>query len=160
MKKLSALANIISAIAILYVMASCQATSTANSSAIATSQKEMLLSQAGFKPRTVTTPKQQQQVSQLPENVVSAVKYKGKLYYVFPTAKKNQIFVGKQAQYNSYKQMLQAQKAKTKAAQMNAQGEQQMAGYVDMTAETAGRNNIVVQEFDGFGPMEDTSWDQ
>jgi hypothetical protein len=161
MKKLFTLSKILGVVAIVYMIAACQATSTANSNAIGTSQKEMLLSQAGFVPKTVTTPKQQQQVNQLPENMVSAVKYHGKLYYVFPTAKKNQIFVGKQAQYNAYKKMLQTQKSTastTRAAQTNAQGEQQLGGTPFLVGETAGPHHIMVEQFDGFGPMEDSSW--
>jgi hypothetical protein len=142
MKKLLTFTWILGVISMASILASCQATSTANSSAIATSQKEMLLTQAGFKPRTVTTPKQQQAVSQLAQGRVSAVKYNGKLYYVFPTAKKDQIFVGRQKQYNAYKQALEAQ-----------QGQQQMAGTPVFTTETAGPNHIEVQQFDGFGPM-------
>ena len=149
MKKLSALTNIISAIVILYVMASCQATSTANSSAIATSQKEMLLSQAGFHTLTVTTPTQKQHVEALPVGKVSAVTYKGKLYYVYPTGQKDRIYYGRQAQFNAYKQSLRAQ-----------QGEQQMAGSPTFTEEGAGPYHIQVQQFDGFGPMYDDSWDQ
>jgi hypothetical protein len=71
------------------------------------------------------------------------------LYYVYPTAQKDRIYYGKQAQFNAYKQLLQ-----------NQQGQQQMAGYATFTGETAGPNHIEVQEFDGFGPMGDTSWDQ
>jgi hypothetical protein len=71
------------------------------------------------------------------------------LYYVYPTAQKDRIYYGKQAQFNKYKQSLRAQ-----------QGEQQMAGSPTFTLETAGPNNIQVQQFDGFGPMYDDSWDQ
>ena len=60
-------------------------------------QKEFLLAQSGFKVITVTTPKQQQAINGLAQYRVSAVKYNGKLYYVFPTAKKDKIYVGKQA---------------------------------------------------------------
>jgi len=71
------------------------------------------------------------------------VKYNGNLYYVFPTAKKDKIYVGRQKQYNAYKQALAAQ-----------QGQQQMAGQSLMpTLETAGPNHIEVQQFGGFGPM-------
>jgi len=71
------------------------------------------------------------------------------LFYVYPTAQKDHIYVGKQAQYNAYKQNLQTQKAQQQAQQ----GQQQMAGYADITEETAGPNHIEIQEFDGFGPM-------
>ena len=90
MKKLLALTGIVSVMAILALVAGCQ-TAAVNQSEIATSKKENLLAQAGFKVKTVTTPKQQQQVSLLAVDRVSAVKYQGKLYYVFPTAKKSSV---------------------------------------------------------------------
>ena len=155
-KKLLTFANILGSVALVYVMVACQTTSNANSSAMATSQKEMLLSQAGFKTKTVTTSKQQQQVSQLAENKVSAVKYKGKLYYVYPTAKKDQILVGKQAQYNTYKQALKGQQANRQAQQTSQQAqqrEQMLEGSPEWVGETAGPNHITVEEFDGFGPL-------
>jgi hypothetical protein len=145
MKKLLTLTSIVSVMAVLAFVAGCQ-TGAVNQSEIAASKKENLLAQAGFKVKTVTTPKQQQQVSQLAQGRVSAVKYNGKLYYVYPTAKKDRIYVGKQAQFNAYKQAL-------KASQQAQQSQQQMAGVADITEETAGLNNIEVQQFDGFGPM-------
>ena len=145
MKKLLAVTSIVSVMAVLAFVAGCQ-TGAVNQNEIAASKKENLLAQAGFKVKTVTTPKQQQQVSQLAQGRVSAVKYNGKLYYVYPTAKKDRIYVGKQAQFNAYKQAL-------KASQQAQQSQQQMAGVADITEETAGLNNIEVQQFDGFGPM-------
>ena len=128
--------------AALALITACQ-TATTNQAELTASKKEFLLAQSGFKVITVTTPKQQQAISGLAQYRVSAVKYNGKLYYVFPTAKKDQIFVGRQKQYNAYKQALQAQ-----------QGQQQMAGQSLMpTLETAGPNHIEVQQFGGFGPM-------
>ncbi len=145
MKKLLTLTSIVSAMAVLALVTGCQTVAT-NSSEIAASKKENLLAQAGFKTKTVTTPKQQQRVSQLAQGRVSAVKYNGKLYYVYPTGKKDQIYVGKQAQFNAYKQSL-------KASQQAQQGQQQMAGNPIFTGETAGPNHIEVEQFDGFGPM-------
>ena len=141
MKKLLTLTSIVSAIAVLALVAGCQTMAT-NSSEIAASKKQNLLTQAGFKFITVTTPKQQQAVSQLAQGRCSAVKYNGKLYYVFPTAQKDKIYVGRQKQYNAYKQALAAQ-----------QGQQQMAATPVFTQETAGLNNIEVEQFQGFGPM-------
>ena len=69
-------------------------------------QKEALLTQSGFKDITVTTPKQQQAVSRLTVGRVTAVKYNGKLYYVFPTGTKDKIYDGKQTQFNAYKHAL------------------------------------------------------
>jgi hypothetical protein len=148
MKKLLTLTGIVSATAILVLVAGCQTVAT-NQAELATSKKENLLAQAGFKAKTVTTPKQQQQVSLLAVNRVSAVKYQGKLYYVFPTAKKDQILVGNQAQFNAYKQTLQAQQPRQKTQQ-----EQQMLqGSPVWVGETAGPRHIDVQVFDGFGPL-------
>ena len=141
MKKLSTLTGIVTAMAVLTLIAACQTVAT-NSSEIAASKKQNLLAQAGFKFITVTTPKQQQAVSQLAQGRCSAVKYNGKLYYVFPTAQKDKVYVGRQKQYNAYKQALAAQ-----------QGQQQMAATPVFTQETAGLNNIEVEQFQGFGPM-------
>src|SRR5438874_11516446 len=139
MKKLIKVTSIVSTVAALAIIAACQTTSTSQS----WPQKEPLLAQSGFKTVTVTTPKQQQAVSGLAQGRVSAVKYNGKLYYVYPTAQKDRIYVGKQKQFNAYKQSLQAQ-----------QGQQQMAGRSLMpTLETAGPNHVEVQQFGGFGPM-------
>ena len=142
MKKLSTLTGIVSAMAVLALITACQTVAT-NQTEIAASKKQNLLAQSGFKFITVTTPKQQQAVSQLAMGRVSAVQYNGKLYYVFPTTKKDQIFVGRQKQYTAYKQAL-----------ANQQGQQQMAGQSLMpTLETAGPHNVEVQQFGGFGPM-------
>ena len=148
MKKLSTLTSIASTVAVLALIAACQTVAT-NQAELATSKKENLLAQAGFKAKTVTTPKQQQQVSLLAVDRVSAVKYHGKVYYAFPTGKKDQILVGNQSQFNAYKQSLQAQQPTQKAQQ-----EQQMLqGSPVWTGETAGPRHVDVQVFDGFGPL-------
>jgi len=153
MKKLLTLTSIASTVAVLALIAACQTVAT-NNTEIAASKKQNLLAQSGFKFITVTTPKQQQAVSQLAQGRCSAVKYNGKLYYVFPTTKKDQIFVGRQKQYNAYKQALAAQQASQPASQQAQPGQQLIAGQSLMpTLETAGPNNIEVQQFGGFGPM-------
>src|SRR5215475_6038455 len=142
MKQRSTLANLVLATLALMLIAACQTVAT-NEAELAASRKEFLLVQSGFKVITVTTPKQQQAINGLAQYRVSAVKYNGKLYYVFPTAKKDKIYVGKQKQYNAYKQALASQ-----------QGQQQMAGQSLMpTLETAGPHNVEVEQFGGFGPM-------
>src|SRR2546423_3713288 len=154
MKKLYILTSIASAMAALALITACQ-TATTNDAELAASKKEFLLAQSGFKVITVTTPKQQQAISGLAQYRVSAVKYNGKLYYVFPTATKDKIYVGRQKQFNAYKQALAAQYASQPASQPAAQpGQQLIAGQSLMpTLETAGPNNIEVQQFGGFGPM-------
>ena len=150
MKKLFTLTSIAGAIAALALMTACQTTGGSQS---VVAQKEALLAQSGFKVVTVTTPQQQQAVSGLTQGKVTAVKYNGKLYYVFPTGTKDKIYVGKQKQFNAYKQTLAAQHA-SHPMTMAQQGEQQMAGQsLEPTLETAGPHNVEIQQFGGFGPM-------
>jgi hypothetical protein len=140
MKNLVTLINIATAMAALALMEACQTTGTGQA---ASSQKETLLTQSGFKTISVTDPKQQQAVNGLAQGRVSAVKHNGKLYYVYPTSTKDKVYVGRQKHYNAYKQAL-----------VNQQGQQQMAGQSLMpTLETAGPHNIEVEQFGGFGPM-------
>ena len=151
MKKLLTLTSIVSTGALLILMAACQTTGTSQS---VVAQKEALLAQSGFKVITVTSPKQQQAIAGLAQGRCSAVHYNGKLFYVFPTATKDKIYVGKQKQYNAYKNALAAQKASQPASQQGQPGQQLIAGQsLEPTLETAGPNHIEVQQFGGFGPM-------
>ncbi len=146
MKKLLTLTSIAGIGAVLALLAACQTTGTS------VAQKESLLAQSGFKVITVTTPKQQQAVNGLAQGRCSAVTYNGKLYYVYPTGTKDRIYVGRQKQFNAYKQALAAQPGHP--ASMAQQGQSQMAGQSLMpTLETAGPNQVEVQQFGGFGPM-------
>ena len=117
MKKLLTLTGIGSIGAVLALLAACQTTGTSD----VVAQKEALLTQSGFKVITVTTPKQQQAVSQLTQGRVTAVKYNGKMYYVFPTGTKDKIYVGRQKQFNAYKHALATAYASHPAAQTAAQ---------------------------------------
>ena len=132
------------------LMAACSTTGTSPNVA----QKENLLSQSGFKVVTVKTPKQQQAITGLAQNRCSAVKYNGKLYYVFPTATKDRIYVGNQAKFNAYKKVLAAQQTAAAAPQAswNAQQQQEMLhGSPTMVGETAGPHHIEVEQFQGAG---------
>ena len=130
MKKLLTLTGIASIGAVLALLAACETTGSSQ----AVVQKESLLSQSGFKVITVTTPQQQQAVAGLTQGRVTGVKYNGKVYYVFPTGTKDKIYVGKQAQFNRYKQALASAYASHPASQTAAQQGQS-------------------QQFGGFGPM-------
>lgn len=153
MKNRVRLTNVVGTLATLALVAACQTVAT-NDAELAASKKEFLLAQSGFKVITVTTPKQQQAINGLAQYRVSAVKYNGKLYYVFPTAKKDKIYVGKQKQFNAYKHALAAQQTTQPANQQTQPGQQLIAGQSLMpTLETAGPDNIEVQQFGGFGPM-------
>ena len=128
----------------LALIAGCQTVST-NQAELAASKREFLLAQSGFKVITVTTAKQQQAISGLAQGSVSAVKYQGKLYYVYPTATKDKIYVGKQKQLAAYNRALAAQQAQASQQGMNPPP--------TMTFQGHGPHQIVAEEFDGFGPM-------
>jgi hypothetical protein len=113
MKKLSILTSVASIGAVLALMSPCQ-TTAAGAGEIA--RKEALLSQSGFKVITVTDPKQKQAVTGLAQGRCSAVTSNGKLFYVFPTAKKDKIYVGKQAHFNKYKKAIAAQQVSKPAS--------------------------------------------
>src|SRR5437899_7007489 len=136
MKKLLTLTSMASAMAALALMPACQTTSTSQ----AVSQKEALLAQSGFKVITVTTPKQQQAINGLAQYRVSAVKYNGKLYYVFPTATKDKIYVGKQKQFNAYKPALAAQQAREPIGEQAQPRKLQTTPPTTMTYEPSGPN--------------------
>jgi hypothetical protein len=152
MKRPFTLTSIVSIGAVVALMAACQTVAT-NQAELTASKKEFLLAQSGFKVITVTTAKQQQAISGLAQYRVSAVKYQGKLYYVFPTATKDKIYVGRQKQFNAYKNALAAQQAGQPAGQQAQPGQQLINPAPTMTYETAGPQHIEVDEFDGFGPM-------
>jgi hypothetical protein len=152
MKKISNLTGIASTMAALALIAACQTVAT-NNAELAASKKEFLLTQSGFKVITVTTPKQKQAINGLAQYRVSAVKYNGKLYYVFPTATKDKIYVGRQKQYNAYKSALAAQQGGQPASQQPQPGQELINPAPTMTYETAGPQHIEVEQFDGFGPI-------
>ena len=58
--------------------------------------------------------------------------------FVYPTATKDRILVGNQTQYNAYKQAVVAYGLTTSP---------------DFVQDTHGRHRILIQEFNGFGPL-------
>ena len=106
MKKLLTLTGIASIGTILVLMSASEATAASGNEI---SRKEALLTQSGFKVVTVTTSKQKEAINGLAQGRCSAVKSNGKLFYVFPTAAKDKIYVGKQAQFDKYKKAIAAQ---------------------------------------------------
>jgi hypothetical protein len=151
MKKLVTLTGIAGIGAVLALLAGCQTTGTGGD---VIAQKESLLAQSGFRTMTVTAPAQQQAVSGLTQGRVTAVHYKGKLVYVFPTGTKDKIYYGHQKQFNAYKHALAAAYAGHPASVQAQPGQSLIAGQSLMpTLETAGPHNVEVQQFGGFGPM-------
>jgi hypothetical protein len=108
--------------------------------------KENLLAQSGFHLKTVTTQRQREQVESLPEGQVSAIMYQHKLFYVYRTMQKDQVYVGKQKQFDVYKQALSG-------AENTRRVQQEMRDRPDMVFEGAGPHRVRVQEFHEFGSM-------
>jgi hypothetical protein len=135
LKKVQTFRNMILATLMIGLITACQSTATGPSMA---SQKEQLLVQSGFRPKTVTTPEQQQRVSALSPGEVSIVGYKDKMYYVYPAATKDRILVGNQTQYNAYKQAVVAYGLTTSP---------------DFVQDTHGLHRVLIQHFSGFGPL-------
>ena len=105
----------------------------------------------------MTTAKQQQAIDGLAQYRVSAVKYQGKLYYVFPTAKKDNMYVGRPKQFDVY-EALSAQQGGGQNSQQagGAQvqpGQQLINPPPTFTYEGAGPEHIDVEQFDGFSPI-------
>ena len=105
MKKLLTLTGIASIGMVLAIISASEATAASGSEI---SRKEALLTQSGFKVVAVTTPKQKEAVNRLAQGRCSAVTFNKKLFYAFPTATKDKIYVGKQAQFDRYKKAISA----------------------------------------------------
>ena len=65
-------------------------------------QTENLLVKAGFQAKAVKTVSQRQDLETLPKGKVSAVMQNKKMFYVYPDAQRNQLYVGDEAQYQTY----------------------------------------------------------
>jgi hypothetical protein len=76
----------------------------------ATQQQEKLLSEAGFRTKSVSTPEGQQHLKTLTQGKITPVMRSGKTYYIFPDAANNRVYVGDQAQYQKYRQLRSQQK--------------------------------------------------
>jgi len=87
-----------------------------------TKSRENMLSAAGFKMIPADTPERVAHLNSLPPDKITTVQRNGTLYYVFPDAKKNMLYVGQQPQYEEYQKLrLQNQMAQEQlsAAEMN-----------------------------------------
>jgi len=58
---------------------------------------ENVLLSADFKAKVANTDKQRQELQTLPEGKISAVRQKGKTFYIYPDTPHNQIYVGQQS---------------------------------------------------------------
>jgi hypothetical protein len=70
-----------------------------------------LLTEAGFKTVSATTPQQHQQLETLTAGQVSPVKRNGQIYYVYPERAQQQLFVGQETEYRKYQKLVREQMA-------------------------------------------------
>lgn len=74
-----------------------------------TPQREDLLTTAGFRAVRADTAGEVAHLHSLPPHTITTVQRNGTLFYVFPDAKRNTLYVGQQEQYQRY-QALRAQR--------------------------------------------------
>lgn len=87
-----------------------------------TSNRENMLTAAGFKEVPADTPARQAHLQSLPSDKITPVQRNGTRYYVFPDPKQNVLYVGQDQQYQQYQNLrLQKKMADEQlaAAQMN-----------------------------------------
>ena len=70
-----------------------------------TSEKENMLSAAGFKMVPADTPGRQAHLSSLPADKITPVQRNGVVYYTFPDPKHNVLYVGQEPQYQEYQRL-------------------------------------------------------
>lgn len=87
-----------------------------------TSDRQNMLTAAGFRMVPADTPERQMHLQTLPSGEITPVQRNGTLYYVCPDPKRNLLYVGNEQQYQEY-QRLRFQKQMTQdqltAAQLN-----------------------------------------
>lgn len=93
---------------------------------------ERLLSASGFRPRTPSTPKQQQIYANLPDYKMQRTTIKGKIVYGYKDPKQGVVYVGGQKEYQQYQQLgIQQSIAQDNlnAAEMNQQAAMDFAAW-------------------------------
>lgn len=92
---------------------------------------ERYLAASGFKVIPATTPEQLQHLNTLPSGKISVVQRQGQVYFIYPDRAQKQLYVGNNAQYSAYQNLLlneknlqqglQAQRDETNAEILNAE---------------------------------------
>ena len=106
---------ILSSVTAVLFLAGCAEMEVANT--------KSLLSAAGFRVRTPETPKQKEIYAALPPYHVERATYKGKVFYVFKDERDGVAYVGREPEYQRYRQLaIQQQIAQDyyMAAEMNS----------------------------------------
>ena len=86
-----------------------------------TSERENMLSAAGFKAVPADTQERQAHLHSLPHDKITPVQHNGTVYYTFPDTKNNILYIGQQAEFQRYQNLrMQKQMAdeQLSAAQM------------------------------------------
>jgi hypothetical protein len=78
----------------------------------ATGQTEDLLTKAGFKMMTATTPEQEAHLKTMPDHKLSMVQRNGKTFYVYPDIEQNRLYLGDTAEYQKYRAIIEQEKVK------------------------------------------------
>lgn len=79
--------------------------------ATSTGQTERYLAASGFKVMPATTPEQLQQLNNLPNTKISVIKRQGQVYFVYPDKAQKQLYVGRNAEYSAYQNLLLNEKS-------------------------------------------------
>jgi hypothetical protein len=96
MKQIRTSFNMITVVVLVTLTVGCATTSS-------TQNKESMLVASGFKVITPKTAAQQQKLQQLPPGKVAMIKRKGRTYYIFPDAGRNQAYGPRE--YQAYQQL-------------------------------------------------------
>ena len=70
-----------------------------------TSQRENMLSAAGFKTVPANTPEREAHLKSLPADKLTTVQRDGTVYYTFADPKQNVLYVGQEPQYQHYQRL-------------------------------------------------------
>jgi hypothetical protein len=114
--------SLIGALAFLALAAGCATTGPGPLSSAAT-QEESLLSSAGFKIIVATTPQRQQHLKRLTPYKMTIVHRSGKTYYVYADPAHNEIYVGNQAQNQTYQRFRKANNLAEEKSYSEAMGD-------------------------------------
>jgi hypothetical protein len=101
---------------------------------------ENLLVTAGFKAMPATTPRQQQLLRSLTPDKITTIVREGLTYFVFPDLKNNAAYVGRQREYDRYRQLRLAQHLS------------------DQNLEAARLNREAMNNWGGWGGTWSTPW--
>ena len=93
-----------------------------------TSNKESMLSAAGFRTVPADTPERQAHLQSLPPDKITPIQRDGTVYYTFPDPKRNVLFVGQEPQYQEY-QRLSIDQQMANEQMMTAQVNQSDTGW-------------------------------